>query len=236
MTQGELAQLAGIPRQQVVRAERGDNITLETLRSIVAHLPVTQLTLMENVQLVADLLPQPAKIHFQAMEMVGKMNDALRSALSLALSTRMAMQDALDREPLRVAAGLEKTSDDDIGLLRQMDAWVQGLGKVRDQIMGPAEIWSSALKDPKVDSEDRKPGSEDRKRGSEDPKPGSEDPKLDSDDPKLDSEDRKLDSEDRKLGSEDRKLDSEDPKLDPEDRKLGSEDPKLDPEDSKTDS
>ena len=236
LTQGKLAELAGIPRQQVVRAERGDNITLETLRSIAAHLPVTHLTLLENVQLVADFLPQPAKIHFAAMDTVGLMVDAVRAALNLALQTRLAMQDALDREPLRVAAGLGPTPDEDIAVLRDLDAWVRGLGEVRNNMRAEQTARTSGSEGPNLGSEDPNLDSEDPNLDSENPNLDSEDPKLGSEDRKLGSEDRKLDSEDRKLGFEDRKLGSEDRKLDSEDRKLDSEGPELDSEGPKTDS
>lgn len=200
LTQGKLAQLAGIPRQQVVRAERGDNITLETLRSIAAHLPVTHLTLLENVQLVADFLPQPAKIHFAAMDTVGLMVDAVRAALNLALQTRLAMQDALDREPLRVAAGLGPTPDEDIAVLRDLDAWVRGLGEVRNNMRAEQTARTSGSEGPGADSE-----------GST---MDSEGPELDSKDPELDSEGLELDSEGPKLDSEGPELDSEGPKTD----------------------
>jgi len=40
ITQAELGARAGITRDQVVRAEKGENITLDTLRKDVVHLPL----------------------------------------------------------------------------------------------------------------------------------------------------------------------------------------------------
>src|ERR1041385_5633625 len=59
LTQTELAARAGIPRNQVVRAEKGENITLDTLRKIAAHLPLQNLTLLEKLKLDFDYIPEP---------------------------------------------------------------------------------------------------------------------------------------------------------------------------------
>lgn len=119
LTQGELAKLAGIPRQQIVRAERGDNITIETLRSIAEHLPLTHLTLLENVELTTDLYPQPARIYFEAMAAVTHAFDTLRAAVGTALSARLALETALSREPVW-AAEVGTLPPEDLALLRAM--------------------------------------------------------------------------------------------------------------------
>src|ERR1051325_11405886 len=63
LTQTELAARAGITRNQVVRAEKGGNITLDTLRKIAAHLPIEHLTLLEKLKLDFDYIPEPEKLY-----------------------------------------------------------------------------------------------------------------------------------------------------------------------------
>src|SRR5215210_8063346 len=118
LTQAQLAKLAGIPRNQIVRAEKGDNITLDTLRTIAAHLPVTSLTLMENVMLTADLLPHPHKIYLGAMATLAHMTEALGAALNLAMAARSAMETAQKTDPAAVAAGMENLPGEDLLLLK----------------------------------------------------------------------------------------------------------------------
>jgi transcriptional regulator with XRE-family HTH domain len=105
LSQAELAARVGIPRNQIVRAERGDNITLDTLRKIAAHLPVEQLTLLEKVQLRVDILPEPEKFYFASMSTLMKVTDALGAALQTAMVARAAMASARRAEPLPYAEG-----------------------------------------------------------------------------------------------------------------------------------
>jgi transcriptional regulator with XRE-family HTH domain len=129
LTQAELAKLAGIPRNQIVRAEKGDNITLDTLRTITAQLPLTSLTLMENVMLTADLLPQPAKIYLGAMATLSHMTQAMGAALNLAMAARVAMETARRADPIALAAGLEDLQDDDLLILKSIETWYRELQK-----------------------------------------------------------------------------------------------------------
>ena len=129
LTQAELATIAGLPRNQVVRAEKGDNITLDTLRRIAAHLPVTQLTLMHNVALTADILPAPQKIYLGAMATLHHMTQALGSAVGLAMAARVAMETANSREPLYEEAGVERpaATEDEVLLLKSLKNWYHNL-------------------------------------------------------------------------------------------------------------
>ncbi|MEA2490836.1 MAG: hypothetical protein QOH21_2628 [Acidobacteriota bacterium] len=80
MSQAELARRSGLSRTLIHGAERGGNLTLETLVKIAAHLPTLE---------ILDL--GPAKIRFggQGIEMnevVGKHLSACAAALSAASS------------------------------------------------------------------------------------------------------------------------------------------------------
>ena len=179
LTQAQLARLADIPRNQVVRAEQGGNITLDTLRKIVAQLPVTSLTLMENVQLTADLLPAPQKIYLGAMATLGHMTEALGAAVGMAMAARAAMEKAKRNEPLLAELGIDPDDgeEDDLLLLKSMEAWYRHLERT---------IHDAAWReDPAV-----------RGQG---PKIDSEGPKTDSEGPKTDSEGSKTDSEGSKI-------------------------------------
>lgn len=92
LSQQTLANLAGIPRNQVVRAERGENITLDTLRKLAAHLPVTELTLLDTTGFRVDIFAEPEKLYLSAMENVVRLNEALRVAVEMAMQARTAME------------------------------------------------------------------------------------------------------------------------------------------------
>src|SRR6185436_4398388 len=101
LSQAQLAARAGIPRNQIVRAEKGENITLDTLRKIVVHLPVEQLTLIETVQLRVDVLPHPEKVFLGAMETLAFLSAALASATDVAKFARQGAATARQNDPLR---------------------------------------------------------------------------------------------------------------------------------------
>jgi transcriptional regulator with XRE-family HTH domain len=96
LSQQALADLAGIPRNQVVRAERGENITVETLRRIAAHLPLTELSLLDTkgLRLRVDIIPEPEKLFIAAVENVIQLASALDGAIRLAIDARTAMEAA----------------------------------------------------------------------------------------------------------------------------------------------
>lgn len=94
LSQQALAVRAGIPRNQVVRAERGDNITVDTLRKIVAFLPVTELTLLDTKGFRIDAIPEPEKLLFGALENVMRLSEALGAALRLAMDAHAAVEAA----------------------------------------------------------------------------------------------------------------------------------------------
>src|SRR5215212_4578627 len=118
-TQAHLATLAGIPRNQVVRAERGDNITLDTLRKIMVHLPVENLTLLEKVHLNLDVLPLPEKVYSYSLHSLMFLTKAMGMALEAALASREAMQIARETTPIPIP-GLETLEIDDLLALRAM--------------------------------------------------------------------------------------------------------------------
>lgn len=118
-TQSELAARVGIPRNQIVRAEKGDNITIDTLRKIAAHLPVETLTLMEKVKLSMDVFPEAEKVYYGAMGTVMHINQALGAALQMAMGARVALMAARSQEPLPFTEGEGRT--DDIFLLKSAE-------------------------------------------------------------------------------------------------------------------
>jgi transcriptional regulator with XRE-family HTH domain len=77
LNQTQLAALTGIPRNQVARAERGENITLDTLRKLVLHLPICELSLLETVKLTVDSFPEPEKLLSGTVETVQKLAVAI---------------------------------------------------------------------------------------------------------------------------------------------------------------
>jgi transcriptional regulator with XRE-family HTH domain len=99
LSQQALADRAGIPRNQVVRAERGENITVDTLRKLAAHLPVTELTLLETKSFRVDIIPEPEKLFLASLENVLRLNDALRAAIDLAMEARAAAEAARRATP-----------------------------------------------------------------------------------------------------------------------------------------
>jgi transcriptional regulator with XRE-family HTH domain len=117
MTQAELAARAGIPRNQVVRAERGENITLDTLRRIAAHLPLDQLTLLENLQMKIDVVPAAEKILDQA---VGALLQAMRT-LGATLNTARLAHEAV----LKAHQEAQSPAAEDPGLREMAEAFAQ---------------------------------------------------------------------------------------------------------------
>jgi len=111
LTQSELAKQAGIPRNQVVRAEKGENITLDTLRKIAAFLPLENLTLLEKLKLDFDYIPQPEKLYLGALTNVSQAMEALRSAIGVAMAARLALATARRADPNPTSEGMNKVDD-----------------------------------------------------------------------------------------------------------------------------
>ena len=111
LTQAQLAARAGIPRNQVVRAERGENITLDTLRKIAAFLPLESLTLLEKLKLDFDYIPEPEKLYLGALSNVTHALEALRAAIDVAMAARLALTIARRADPQPRSEGLNKIDD-----------------------------------------------------------------------------------------------------------------------------
>ena len=116
LSQTQLAALAGIPRNQVARAERGENITLDTLRKIVIHLPIQELPLIEKVNLSVDFYPQPEKVFESTVISVQKIAEAMLAAIQASMDAQVALGKARKAEPLPGVEG-EPTADIDPRLL-----------------------------------------------------------------------------------------------------------------------
>jgi transcriptional regulator with XRE-family HTH domain len=116
LSQTQLATLAGIPRNQVARAERGENITLDTLRKIVIHLPIQELPLLEKVNLSVDFYPQPEKVFEATVVSVQKIAEAMLAAIQASMDAQEALGKARKAEPLP-DVGSEPTAEIDPRLL-----------------------------------------------------------------------------------------------------------------------
>lgn len=132
LSQQALATLSGVPRNQVVRAERGENITIDTLRRIAAHLPVTELTLLDTKGLRVDIIAEPEKLFFAALENVMQLTQSLAAAIHLAMQARIAVEAARRAAP-PLPEGVEQSADvDPLLLLRGLQrviGEIQELGK-----------------------------------------------------------------------------------------------------------
>lgn len=113
LSQTQLAVLAGIPRNQVARAERGENITLDTLRKIVVHLPIQELPLIEKVNLSVDFYPQPDKVFDATIISVQKSAEAFLAAVQASMDAHVALAKARKAETI----DSEPTADVDPRLL-----------------------------------------------------------------------------------------------------------------------
>ncbi|HYC93634.1 MAG TPA: helix-turn-helix transcriptional regulator, partial [Thermoanaerobaculia bacterium] len=121
LSQQALADLAGIPRNQIVRAERGENITVDTLRKIAAHLPVTELTLLDTTGFRVDIFADPEKLLLGALENVVRLADALRGAVHLAMDARAAVETARRLAPPPLEGQQHSADIDPILLLRRLE-------------------------------------------------------------------------------------------------------------------
>jgi transcriptional regulator with XRE-family HTH domain len=132
LSQQALADKAGIPRNQVVRAERGENITIDTLRKIVAYLPVTDLPLLDTKGLRVDVLSNPDKMLFGALENVIRLSEAMAGAIVLAMDAVTAWEAARRSAPPEVQ-GVQTTPPDPrllLVVLQRIAGEIQELGKV----------------------------------------------------------------------------------------------------------
>jgi hypothetical protein len=100
----------------VARAERGENITLDTLRKIVVHLPIEVLPLLEKVNLTVDIFPDPEKVYFASVNTVQQMALALGAALEAVSTAEAAVLQARKSVPLPDVDG-EAIADIDPSLL-----------------------------------------------------------------------------------------------------------------------
>lgn len=127
LSQQALGELAGIPRNQIVRAERGENITIDTLRKIAAHLPVTSLTLLDTKGLRIDAVAEPERLFQAAVENVLRQAGALSSAIQVAMHARLAVE-AARREETSLIPEDQQTADIDPVLL------LHHLGRIADDL------------------------------------------------------------------------------------------------------
>jgi transcriptional regulator with XRE-family HTH domain len=147
LTQAQLANLAGIPRNQIVRAETGENITLETLRKIVVHLPVENLTLLEGTKLGFDNLPQAERLYGAAAKMLISLSGAFMTAVETTIEAKQARDTARQKAELETPdellpyralknslLELNEALQEDPAALREFEESLQsqGLGSAHD--------------------------------------------------------------------------------------------------------
>ena len=128
LTQEALAKAAGIPRNQVARAERGENITVDTLRKIAVQLPVDQLTLIDMKSMMVDVLPEAEQLFQEAALTVIHLTQALRTALTHALTAGQAVESMRRRNPLPKEKEPESDGQPELmALLRGFEGTVAGI-------------------------------------------------------------------------------------------------------------
>ena len=98
LSQAKLAALTGLSRNQIVRAEAGENITIDTLRRILVHLPIDEVTLLERVRIKVDYLNPAEKMFFGLGEVMSHLVQATLSTMSLAMVAKDEMIMARDAE------------------------------------------------------------------------------------------------------------------------------------------
>ncbi len=98
LSQAKLAALTGLSRNQIVRAESGENITIDTLRRILVHLPIDEVTLLERVRVKVDYLNPAEKMFFGLGEILSHLVQATLSTMSLAMVAKDEMIMARDAE------------------------------------------------------------------------------------------------------------------------------------------
>lgn len=127
LSQQALAELAGVPRNQIVRAEQGQNITIDTLRRIAVHLPVTDLTLIDTKGLRVDVIAHPEKLFLGAMNNVMLLTEALCGALQLAIDAGAAAEAALRAGGLSSEGEESPEGYDALPTLRRMQRFLSEL-------------------------------------------------------------------------------------------------------------
>jgi transcriptional regulator with XRE-family HTH domain len=122
LSQAKLAALTGLSRNQIVRAEAGENITIDTLRRILVHLPIDEVTLLERVRVKVDYLNPAEKMFFGLGEILSHLVQATLSTMSLAMVAKDEMFMARDAEGREID---EKEQADDarlVALLQRMES------------------------------------------------------------------------------------------------------------------
>ncbi|HYI11725.1 MAG TPA: helix-turn-helix transcriptional regulator [Thermoanaerobaculia bacterium] len=132
LSQADVAARAGIPRNQVARAEKGENITLDTLRKLVVALNVEELTLLEGVTLAVDVLPEPEKAYAASVQTISRLIDALNAAFAGAVIAQQSMVRARREHPLP-DFGEPSADVDTTLLLKGLGSSLQELMELRDR-------------------------------------------------------------------------------------------------------
>ena len=121
LSQAGLAALTGLSRNQVVRAEAGENITVDTLRRILVHLPIDEITLLERVRVKVDYLNPAEKMFFGIGETLSHLITATLSAMSLAMVAKDEMIRARSAEEREIDEEEQRQNADLTAFLLRME-------------------------------------------------------------------------------------------------------------------
>lgn len=125
LSQAQLAARTGLSRNQIVRAETGQNITMETLQKIVTHLPVDELTLMDRVKIKMDYLNPAERMFFGIAETLASLTVATHSALKLAMEARVVLELARLAEAQQLGEERPEPDVETEILLKKIEASLQ---------------------------------------------------------------------------------------------------------------
>ena len=137
LSQARLSELTGLSRNQIVRAESGENITLDTLRKIVVCLPLDELTLLERVKIKVDYLNPAEKMFFGIGETMAYMLQAMGTALKLAAAAKGVLVLARKAEAEAMGEEEQRLSPEADVLVDRIEKWMTTVQGMQDQLFGP---------------------------------------------------------------------------------------------------
>jgi transcriptional regulator with XRE-family HTH domain len=134
LSQAKLAVLTGLSRNQIVRAEAGENITIDTLRRILVHLPIDEVTLLERVRVKVDYLNPAEKMFFGLGEILSHVVQATLSTMLLAMVAKDEMSMARHAEG-RELDDKEKANDARlVAFLQRMETALLMMDSLREVV------------------------------------------------------------------------------------------------------
>lgn len=160
LSQAKLAALTGLSRNQVVRAEAGENITLDTLRRILVHLPIDEVTLLERVRIKVDYLNPAEKMFFGIGETLSHLIQATLSAMTLAMKAKDEMFMARNAEGREISEEERRADANLVAYLQRMALALAMMENLHGEVYKP-----QSTADP-LKTEDIAPGGDPGEEGS----------------------------------------------------------------------